>query len=136
MIPSNRSNELTEILEKIRNGENVESYETERIKKDGLRLNISLTVSPVKSLDGKMVGTSAIARDITERKLIEDELRATRDRLKFLVSSTPVVIYTCKPYGDYGATFVSQNVTSQLGYTPEEFTKGFKVLGQPSASRG
>jgi two-component system sporulation sensor kinase A len=123
LVPSNRANELTEVLERIRNGRSVESYETERIRKDGLRLNISLTVSPIQSLDGKIVGASTIARDITDRKLIEDELRATRDRLKFLVSSTPVVIYTCKPYGDYAATFVSQNVTSQLGYTPEEFTK-------------
>jgi PAS domain S-box-containing protein len=51
------------------------------------------------------------------------ELRAARDRLEFLISSTPAVIYTCKPYGDYAITFVNPSVTSQLGYSAEELTK-------------
>ncbi len=66
------------------------------------------------------------AEQIQKTLRIEVELRAVRDGLEFLFASSPIVIYTCKPYGDYAATFVGQNVTSQLGYAPEEFTKDSK----------
>jgi PAS domain S-box-containing protein len=61
-----RPEEMDEILHKIRNGERVEHYETVRIRKDGRRISISLSVSPILE-DGKVVGVSSIARDITER---------------------------------------------------------------------
>ncbi|HEX9243165.1 MAG TPA: PAS domain S-box protein [Anaeromyxobacter sp.] len=63
-----RPEEMDEILEKIRNGERVEHYETVRVRKDGRRISISLTVSPILDDGGKMVGVSSIARDITERR--------------------------------------------------------------------
>jgi len=56
-----------------------------------------------------------------ERKRAEEELRATKERLQYLVSSSPAVIYTSKPSGDYGATFIGENVISQMGYEPQEF---------------
>ena len=56
-----------------------------------------------------------------ERKPAAEELRATKERLQYLVSSSPAVIYTSKPSGDYGATFISENVVSQMGYEPREF---------------
>ncbi len=62
-----RPEEMDEILEKIRNGERVEHYETVRVRKDGRRISISLTVSPILDDGGQMVGVSSIARDITER---------------------------------------------------------------------
>ena len=79
-----------------------------------------------------------IARDVTERKRMETELekhtkhleelveerakelRATKDRLQFLLSSSPAMIYTSKPYGDLGATFISENFKDILGYEPRE----------------
>ncbi|MGA2783125.1 MAG: PAS domain S-box protein [Candidatus Bathyarchaeia archaeon] len=92
-------------------------------RKNGTVFPSAHVVSELVDDRGVRTGWVSVVGDITERKRIEDEHRATRDRLEFLISSTPIVIYTCKPYGDYGATFVSQNVTSQLGYTPEEWTK-------------
>jgi PAS domain S-box-containing protein len=58
--------------------------------------------------------------DISERKRAEEELRTTRDRLHFLVSSSPVMIYAFKAYGDFGTTFASENLKEVLGYEPRE----------------
>ncbi len=56
-----------------------------------------------------------------ERKPAAEELRATKERLQYLVSSSPAVIYTSRPSGDYGATFISENVALKMGYEPREF---------------
>ncbi|MBV8895628.1 MAG: PAS domain S-box protein [Acidobacteriaceae bacterium] len=66
-------NEMPGILDKIRRGERVEHYETRRRKKNGEIVHVSLTVSPVRDASGRIVGASKIARDITERKRIENE---------------------------------------------------------------
>ena len=80
LIPDNRLSEETHILEKIGRGERVSHYETVRRRKDGTEISVSLTVSPIKDASGRIVGASKSARDITERKRMEGELRAlTRD---------------------------------------------------------
>jgi two-component sensor histidine kinase len=71
LIPADHPNEEPGILERIRRGERINHYETIRIRKDGTALNISLTVSPIRDSDGKIVGASKIARDITERRRTE-----------------------------------------------------------------
>lgn len=76
LIPPERLNEETEILQNIRQGERVNHYETVRQCKDGKRILVSLTVSPIRDTTGQIVGASKTARDITERKRIEEELRA------------------------------------------------------------
>ena len=63
------------ILEKIRNGTRVEYFESVRVTKDGRRLNVSVSVSPIHDPDGRVMGASAIARNITAQKKIEDQLR-------------------------------------------------------------
>ena len=63
------------ILGKIRRGERVEHFETERLRKDGTRINLSLTISPVKDAAGRIVGAAKIARDITDQRRREDALR-------------------------------------------------------------
>lgn len=67
IIPPERADEEPKILEKLKRGERVDHFETIRVRKDGTRLNISLTISPVKDASGRIVGASKIARDITER---------------------------------------------------------------------
>jgi two-component system, chemotaxis family, CheB/CheR fusion protein len=71
LIPADRHNEESGILERIRTGQHIEHYETVRLRKDGTLFDISLTVSPVKDAEGKIIGASKIARDITERKRAE-----------------------------------------------------------------
>lgn len=81
-----------------------------------------------ETVDEAMRGNEIVALEhsfqhMTEHLLAHaNALRQTRDRLQFLVSATPVVIYTAAAHGDVGATYVSANVRSLLGYDPEEFT--------------
>ena len=67
LIPSEREDEEPAILQRIRSGERVDPYETVRRRKDGSRIDISLTVSPLRDATGKVIGASKVARDITER---------------------------------------------------------------------
>jgi PAS domain S-box-containing protein len=71
IIPEDRQSEEPHILEQIRRGKSIEHYETQRVRKDGSFVDISLTVSPVRDVDGRIVGASKIARDISERKQAE-----------------------------------------------------------------
>jgi PAS domain S-box-containing protein len=82
LIPEDRLNEETEILEKIRNGGRVEHYETIRRRKDGTLFDVSLSVSPIRSPDGRIVGASKIARDISNRKRIEKKLQQQTEVVK------------------------------------------------------
>ncbi len=68
LIPDNLISEETEIISRIKRGEQVEHYETTRRRKDGSTMDISLTVSPVKNANGIIIGASKIARDVSERK--------------------------------------------------------------------
>lgn len=74
IIPPELQYEEPEILAKLRAGERIEHYETERMRKDGERISVSLTISPMRDPDGKVIGASKIARDITERKRLQDAI--------------------------------------------------------------
>ena len=71
LMPPDRLDEETDILGRIRRGERIDHYETIRRRKDGKPLDISLTVSPMRNAEGRIVGASKVARDITERKHAE-----------------------------------------------------------------
>jgi PAS domain S-box-containing protein len=88
IIPHELLSEETEILAKIRRGERIDHYETVRLTKDGRRLNVSLTVSPVRDRMGNIVGISKVARDITERKRAEDLQRLLLGELNHRVKNT------------------------------------------------
>ena len=95
LMPPDRANEMVEILERIRNGERVDHYETTRRTKDGATIVISLTVSPIHDSAGRIVGASAIARDITERERVQDQARYARSLIE--ASVDPLV--TISPEG-------------------------------------
>lgn len=75
LIPPDRLDEEPKILSRIRSGERIDHYETIRRRKDGSLVDVSLSVSPIRSLDGRIVGASKIARDITERRLADERQR-------------------------------------------------------------
>ena len=75
IIPHDRRDEETAIIERIRRGEMVEHFETIRVAKDGTLLDISLTISPLRDARGRIIGASKIARDISARKRAEEMLR-------------------------------------------------------------
>ena len=78
LCPSDRPDEIPEILDRIRRGQHVDYFESIRVTKDGRRLNVSISVSPIHDAEGKVVGASAIARNITAQKKIEDQLRQSQ----------------------------------------------------------
>ncbi len=71
LIPPERHDEEPSILERIRRGEHIEHYETVRVAKDGGLLDMSVTISPIRDFEGKIIGASKIARNITDRKEAE-----------------------------------------------------------------
>lgn len=73
LIPKDRENEEPHILSRIRRGERIDHYETVRRRKDGSLVEISISVSPIRNLDGRIIGASKIARDITERRRAEEQ---------------------------------------------------------------
>lgn len=87
IIPSNRRDEETFIIDKIKKGERIEHFDTVRVRKDGTLIDISVTISPVRDASGRIVGASKIARDITERKQIERALRESEDRYRTLADA-------------------------------------------------
>jgi PAS domain S-box-containing protein len=115
LIPADRSDDSLEIMRKLKDREAVRHYETVRQKKDGTRLEVLLTVSPIIDSQGRMIGTSAIARDITERKRAEEALRESEDKLRLLLDSTAEAIYGIDLEGC--CTFCNSACVRALGYT-------------------
>ncbi len=88
LIPHDRLDEEREILGRIRRGEHVEHYETVRQRKDGSLLDISLTVSPLKDAQGKIIGASKIARDITERRRVQERQKLLVNEFQHRIKNT------------------------------------------------
>jgi len=99
----------------------VDENEWNCIRQDGSRFPAALSVSCLRDRNDQIIGFLGIAQDITDRKRTEQENRLLKERLEFLLASSPAVIYSRKLDRRYTTTFVSPNVESILGYTPQEF---------------
>jgi PAS domain S-box-containing protein len=131
IIPEELSGQLEEILSTLRRGESVEHLETARVSKSGARLEVSLTISPVRDASGRVVGASTIARDISAHKRADEErarlslmVERERRRLRNLVADVPGVVW--EAWGEPDADsqridFVSDHVEKMLGYTVDEW---------------
>ena len=84
IIPTELQQEEREILDKLRKGERINHFETVRLRKDGERVNVSLTISPVRDNQGHIIGASKIARDISERKRFEEALKESEFSARLL----------------------------------------------------
>src|SRR5260370_33607642 len=111
LFAPDRKDEFTQIMARIRRGERVDHYETMRVRKDGTRLTVSVTISPIKDSSGTIVGASAIARDITEHKRLEAKFRR-------LFDSNLIGVFV----SDFAGTFLDANdaFLDVLGYTRQE----------------
>jgi len=99
LIHPDRPDEMAGILARIRSGERVEHYETVRLRKDGKAIAIALTVSPIYDSEGRLVGASSIARDITERTRAVEKLRAASLYARSLIEASLDPLVTISPQG-------------------------------------
>ncbi|HKG15676.1 MAG TPA: PAS domain S-box protein, partial [Pyrinomonadaceae bacterium] len=131
IVPGELSAELEEIMSSLGRGESVEHLETVRVAKDGSRLEVSLSISPVRDASGRWVGASTIARDISAQKRAEVErarlsliIERERQRLRALVGDVPGVVWEAWGAPDASGQridFVSDHVEKMLGYTVDEW---------------
>jgi PAS domain S-box-containing protein len=122
LVPPDRTDEWIAIMDRVRCGEPVERVETERLSKEGRRVFVSLTLSPIRDGDGKVVSLSTVARDISERKRAEELQRLQAEVAAHLVEGVNLV-------RERDAVFVYTNRRFEelYGYKPGE------MLGKPVA---
>jgi two-component system sensor histidine kinase UhpB len=86
IIPIERQHEEDYVLQRIAAGERVEHFDTVRIAKDGSRIDVSVSISPIQNAAGEIVGASKVARDVTERRQTREALERANERLQMLSS--------------------------------------------------
>jgi PAS domain S-box-containing protein len=124
LIPPDHLDEEPQILERLRQGQRIEHYETQRARKDGRIIDVSLTISPVKDRIGRLIAASNLTRDITDQKRFE---KAERDQvfLASIVSSAQDAIISKDLQGI--VTSWNQSAEKIFGYSADE------MIGQPIA---
>ncbi|MBI3948610.1 MAG: PAS domain S-box protein [Armatimonadetes bacterium] len=124
VVTPDRAAETLAILGRIARGERVEHHETVRVRKDGTRVDVSLTVSPVRNAEGEIVGASAIARDMTERRRAEAALHETLDRLQATLRAVPDLMFEVDAGGRIQSCHAPQE---QALYAPPEVFLGRRI---------
>ncbi|MCW3054993.1 MAG: sensor signal transduction histidine kinase [Chthonomonadales bacterium] len=125
VIPPDMPNELAFILERIRAGHRIEHYETRRVRKDGVMIDVAISVSPVKSPEGEIIGAATIIRDITDQRFLEAE----QARLAAIVNSSEDAIVSKNLHG----IVTSWNPAAEriYGWKAEEIVGKSKALVIP-----
>ncbi len=118
IIPPELHDEEKQLLRRLRRGERIEHYETIRVTKSGRRLNISLTISPIRNSKGQVIGASKIARDVTARKQVEQELRESQTQLALALESSRTAIFDFDLRQNRGAWNPQMEVI--YGFNPAE----------------
>ncbi|MBW4660174.1 MAG: MEKHLA domain-containing protein [Drouetiella hepatica Uher 2000/2452] len=122
LFPPDHVDELSQVLEQIKQGETIESYEAVRVRKDGQRIDIAATISPIKDAAGRVIGAAKIAHDITPRKQAEAALQESEARFQSIVTNMAGMIYRYFP-GEDGAgkfTYVSLGAYELLELEPDQ----------------
>jgi PAS domain S-box-containing protein len=118
IAPVDQLDEVQDILKKVINGGVVKHRETVRQRKDGTRVEISLTASPIIDAEGRIVGVSRIARDITERKRAETAIRESEGQYRRIVETTNEGVWLLD--AKLHTSYVNRQMAKMLGYEPEE----------------
>jgi PAS domain S-box-containing protein len=127
LIPADHAHEEVRIMERIRGGKSISVAETERITKDGRKIYVSLTVSPMKDSSGRFIGASTIARDISAHKRAEDALKQSEERFRILVESSPNALLLTAADGTI--TMLNRQAETIFGYARQELAgKSVEIL--------
>lgn len=118
VVPDDRVAELEGFMAALRRGERVRSHETVRLRKDGSRFPVSLTLSPILDGEGHIMGASATGRDISRRRELEDALQRSEQQYRALFEQAPDGIFLADLDGRY--TDVNRAGAAMLGYAREE----------------
>jgi PAS domain S-box-containing protein len=118
LLSPEHHDEMPEILERIKSGETIDLYETERLRKDGRRIQLSLTISPIRDIDRTITGVSSIGRDISQRKQAEAARQENEAEFRTLANSMPQMVCVCMPDGS--AVYFSQLWMDYTGLTLEQ----------------
>lgn len=118
LFPPDHPDEVAAILERLRRGDSIEHLETERIAKEGKRISVSLTISPIRDESGALSGLSTIARDITERKHAEQELAHQSNLTKTITDNAASCLFMMDKEGH--PTFMNSAAEQLTGYTLDE----------------
>ncbi len=119
LIPADRQSEEESIMRRIRQGRSVDSYETVRLTEDGRPLDMSLTVSPIWDGNGKIIGASKVARDITAHKRAEDIVRVSEIRYRRLFEAAHDGVLLLDP-ATRKITDANPFMTKLLGYRHDQ----------------
>src|SRR5579864_3068207 len=127
IIPPERRAELNTILDRVGRGERIAPHETERVRKDGLRIRVVVTVSPIRDASGAIIGVSTIAHDITESRRSEQTLRLH----SMLFEAAHEAIFAWN--AEAGITFWNRGAEEQYGWTAAEALgrSSHDLLGTP-----
>src|ERR1019366_1089504 len=133
-LPPERASEEADILARIRRGESVEHFETVRIRKEGTRIDVSVTISPIRDITGAIVGASKVARDITERKRAEVALFKSEERFSKAFRNNPIAI-TISTEAEGRYLDVNDAFLNMLGYQRKDVigstAKELRFWGRP-----
>jgi PAS domain S-box-containing protein len=121
LIPPDRPEDLDRVLGEVSAGKRIVDWETERVRKDGARLTVSVTISPVWSSERELVGVSVISRDVSQRKVQQEALRAAEERYRSMFEQTLGGIFEASPSGEI--LVANPSLATMLGYeSPQELT--------------
>jgi PAS domain S-box-containing protein len=118
LLPTDRRQELRQILRRVRREGRLRNFETVLVKKQGKKIDVSLTISTVNDAAGKAIGILSIARDVTKRKRMEAELRESEARFRMLADTAPVMVWMSEP--ESGCTFFNKRWIEFCGRPMEE----------------
>jgi len=134
LVPPDLHQEEMEILQQLRAGQRIAHRETQRVTKNGVRVDVSLTVSPIKDAADRVIGVSSISRDITARKQAEQALRASEERFRAIAETAADGIFRIDPQSTI--LFANRAAEQIFGYTAQEMLGQKLTMLMPEHLRG
>jgi PAS domain S-box-containing protein len=128
LVPPDRPDEVPKILERLKNGERIQQYDTRRVTRDGEVLDVSLTISPIRNAAGNIIGASTIARDVTAARRTQQALTESEERLKQALEAAHMGSWEWNM--ETGVVTWSETIAPLHGLAPDEFKGTFENFNE------